>query len=198
MSIGALFSWWQDDAKALGRAIDADASSGTSGADRPFVRVPGAPNDVTCASLDEPIVDSHDRTWHLRQVRFVDGPNHERVVLALERAGRAREGQSTEVTVERMPVADLATEFPGAPRPKNGRTALVVRMQGVTRAPDLRAYRPDGLELVKELSIVRGDGSRTAILSLNGDGCYQVRIPVFGTSAPANADRAEVFIDIPR
>ena len=71
-------------------------------------------------------------------------------------------------------------------------------MQGVTQAPGLRAYRPDGLELVKELSIVRGDRSRTAILSLNGDGCYQVRVPVFGTSAPASADQAEIFIDIPR
>ena len=196
--IAALFTWWQDDAKPLGRTIDADASSGTSGADRPFVRVPGAPNDVTCTSLDEPIVDSHGRTWHLQKVRFLDGPSYERVVLALERAGRARERRSTEVTVERMPVAELATEFPGAPRPKNGRTALVVRMQGVTQAPGLRAYRPDGLELVKEMSIVRGDRSRTAILSLNGDGCYQVRVPVFGTSAPASADQAEIFIDIPR
>jgi hypothetical protein len=196
--IETLFRWWQDDAKILGRRLDADASPGRSGSDRPFVRVPGAPNDVVCSSLDEPIVDPHGRTWHLQRVRFVDGPDYERVVLSLERAGRARAGQSTEVTVERMPVAALATEFPGAPRPKNGRTALVVRMEGVTQALALRAYRPGGLELVRELSIVRGDRSRTAILSLNGDGCYQVRVPVFGVSAPTGADQAEVFIDVPR
>jgi hypothetical protein len=71
-------------------------------------------------------------------------------------------------------------------------------MEGVTQAPALRAYRPGGLELVRELSIVRGDRSRTAILSLNGDGCYQVRVPVFGVSAPTGADQAEVFIDVPR
>jgi hypothetical protein len=71
-------------------------------------------------------------------------------------------------------------------------------MQGVTQAPDLRAYRPQGIDLVKELSIVRGTRSRTAILSLNGDGCFQVRIPVFGPSASGGEERAEIFIDIPR
>jgi hypothetical protein len=193
----ALFSWWQDTGKALGRAAD-DTPSTPPGDARPFVRVPGAPTNVICSNLDEPIVDAHGRTWHLKQVRFQDGSDFERVVLALERAGRAREGQATAVTVERIPVSALASEFPGAPRPKDGRTALVVRMQGVTQAPDLRAYRPDGLALVQELSIVRGDRTRTALIALAGDGCYQVRVPAFGASAPAGADRAEIYIDTPR
>jgi hypothetical protein len=166
--------------------------------DRPLVRVPGAPNDVICTNLDEPIVDLHGRTWQRERVRFLDEPNYERVVLALQRTGRVREGRGAQVTVERMPVADLATEFPGAPRPRRGRTALVVRMDGVVQAPDLRGYRPEGLDLVRELSIVRGTRARTAILALAGDGCYQVRIPVFGPTATGNEDRAEIFVDIRR
>jgi hypothetical protein len=195
--LAAIFSWWQDSGKALGRA-PVDTSSSPPDDGRPFVRVPGAPNDAICSNLDEPIVDVQGRTWHLKQVRFQNGPDYERVVLALERAGRARQGQTTGVTVERVSVSALASEFPGAPRPKDGRTALVVRMRGVTQAPDLRGYRPDGLTLVQELSIVRGERTRTALIALDGDGCYQVRVPVFGASAPAGAERAEIYIDIPR
>jgi hypothetical protein len=131
-------------------------------------------------------------------VRFVDEPNVERVVFALERSGRARPGRGAQFTVDRMPVAEVVAEVPGARRPRRGRTALVVRMQGVSGAPDLQAYRPKALDLVKELSIERGDRSRTAILSLAGDGCYQVRAPVFGPSASGKEDRAELIIDIPR
>ena len=45
---------------------------------------------------------------------------------------------------------------------------------------------------------MRGTGSRTAIVSLAGAGCYQVRIPVFGPSASGDEGLAEIFIDIPR
>jgi hypothetical protein len=192
--IGSLYTWWQQEAKPLGRA-SASRSPAAPGADRPLVRVPGRPNDVICTSLAEPIVDRHDRVWEIERVRFRNEPDFERVVLLLRQL--ERNGRGAEVTVDRMPVADVATEVPGAQRPGRGRTALVVRMPGVIGAPDLRGYRPEGLDQVRELSIIPGRRSRTAVISLNGDACYQVRVPVFGASATGNEDRAEVFIDVP-
>jgi hypothetical protein len=194
--IDALYGWWEDEAKPLGRVAATGASS-EPGLDR-LVRVPGAPDDVICTNLAEPIVDSHGRTWGIERVRFIGRPEYERVVFDLRRRGRIDPDGRTEVTVDRTPVKDVPSEVRGASRPGRGRTALVVRMQGVTEAPALQAYRPQGVDLVKELSIVRNDRSHTAILSLNGDACYQVRIPVFGPSASGEEDRAEIFIDIPR
>jgi hypothetical protein len=191
--IAALYRWWEDEAKPLGRI--AAAPSTQPGVDR-LVRVPGVPDDLVCTNLQEPIVDTHGRTWGIERVRFVDRPGFERVVLELQRRGRVVPGGGAEVTVDRMPVADVASEVRGARRPSRGRIALVVRMRGVTQAPALRAYRPQGVDLVKELSVVRRDRSHAAILSLNGDGCYQVRIPLFGPSATGEEDRAEVFIDV--
>jgi hypothetical protein len=194
----AALAWWQENGRRLGRVAAEGASSSEPDADRPLVRVPGAPDEVICTDMDEPIVDSHSRTWQVQRVRFLGRPDAERVVFLLQRTGRVRPGRGAEVSVDRMPVTEVVTEVPGASRPGRGSTALVVRMQGVTQAPDLRAYRPEGLGLVKELSIVRGNRSRTAILSLTGTGCFQVRVPVFGPSASGDEDRAEVFIDIPR
>jgi hypothetical protein len=150
-----------------------------------------------CTSLDEPIIDTHGRTWQVERVRFLDEQDLERVIFDLERTGRVGTGPGVVVTVDRMPVTDVASEVTGASRPERGRTALVIRMQGVTKAPALQAHRPLGMDLVRELSVIRGDGSRTAILSLIGDACYEVRIPAFGPSASGNAERAEVIIDIP-
>jgi hypothetical protein len=196
--VSELYAWWQDDAKPLGRIANEGPSTSEPETDGRTGRVPGAPGDAVCTSLDEPIVDTHGRTWQVERVRFVGEPDLERVVFVLQRTGRVRPGRGAVVTVDRMPIADVISEVPGASRPERGRTALVIRMQGVNRAPALRAHRPEGVDLIRELSIVRGDGSRTAILSVNGDACYQVRIPVFGPSASGNEDRAEVIIDIPR
>jgi hypothetical protein len=194
--IGELYAWWQEDAKPLGRTTDSGRSPSTTPTDPPADRVREAQSDVLCTSMDEPIVDSHGRTWRIERVRFLDRPDHERVVFVLSRVDS--KGQGAEVTVDRMPVADVASEVPGAQRPGRGRTALVVRMPGVTRSPDLQTYRPRGLAQVRELSLARGPRSRTAILSLNGDACYQMQVPVFGPSATGREDRAEIVIDIPR
>jgi hypothetical protein len=194
--LGELYSWWQEDARPLGRIAAEDASPSGPDAGSPLVRVPGAPDDVICRSLDQPIVDQHGRSWQIERVRFLGRPRYERVVFDLQRTSRT--GRGVEVTIDHLPVTDVASEVPGSETPGSGRTALVVRMHGVTRAPDLQAYRPTDVDMVDELSLVRGAGSRTAILSLAGDGCYQVRIPVFGPSASGAEDRAEIFIDIPR
>ena len=195
--LGELHARWQDEAKPLGRIADIGPSSSDADADQPLVRAPGAPTEVICTSLDEPLVDPHGRRWRIERVRFLDRADYERVVFVLERTGDVRAGQTTMVTVDPMPAEAVTAAVPDSPPPSRGRTALVVRMQGVTQAPDLQAYRPEGMDLVKELSIVRGAGSRTAILALHGDGCYQVRIPVFGPSATGDEDRAEIFIDVP-
>jgi hypothetical protein len=190
--VGTLYAWWADEAKPLGRVADAAADTSVPDAERS--PGPGSANGILCTSLPDPIVDPSDRTWRIQRVRFRDGPDSERILFDLERQGRVRSGRGARITLDRMPVSSVTAEVPGAKRPRRGRTALVVRMQGVTDAPDLRAYRPTGVDRVRELSIVRGDRSRTAILSLAGDGCYQVRFPVFGA---ADDTRAQLILDIP-
>ena len=40
--------------------------------DQPLVRAPGAPEEVICTSLDEPLVDPHGRRWRIERVRFLE------------------------------------------------------------------------------------------------------------------------------
>ena len=52
------------------------------------------------------------------------------------------------------------------------------------------------MSTVKELSMLRGGSSHDALVSVSGSGCYQVRVPVFGSSASGNEQKGEIYIDI--
>jgi len=197
--IATLFAWWRGNARPLGRATD-EATTGpvepTPSKAPPLVRVPGAPRAIVCNALSEPITDLWGRTWRVKNVDFLENPNYERVVINLERTGAVRNGNETAVTVERMPVSQLKAALPNAPSPRKGRTAIVVRMEGVKNAPNLLAYRPNSTDIIKELSIVKDGKSRAAVLGVTLEACYQVRIPVFGPSATGKERKAEVYIDL--
>ncbi|MEA2026032.1 MAG: hypothetical protein U9O18_05015, partial [Chloroflexota bacterium] len=196
--ISELYQWWRATARPLGRSVDAetDGPDGpTPSKAPPLVRVPGPPRAITCDAISEPIPDDWERTWRIKNIEFQIRGKTERVILNLERTGKNRKGKPTQAIIERMPVPQVADAVPGASRPKRGRTAIVVRLDGVRDAPDLRGYRPS-TDLVKELSIVRDGGSRVVILSTALDTCYQMRIPIWGPSATGNEDRAKVYIDL--
>jgi len=197
--ISSLFAWWRSNARPLGR--DADGSTPARVEPTPskapsLVRVPGPPRAIVCTDLSEPIVDQWGRTWRVKNVDFLENPKYERVVINLERTGTVRNGNETAVTVERMPVPQLKAAVPNAPIPRKGRTAIVVRMEGVKNAPNLLAYRPSSTDIIKELSIVKDGKSRTAVLGVTREACYQVRVPVFGSSATGKERKAEVYIDL--
>ena len=197
--IPELFQWWRATARPLGRAADErpDESQEPTPSKVPrLVRVPGPPRAISCEAISDPIPDEWKRTWRIKNVEFLERGNYERVVLNLERTGKNRKGQPTQAVVERIPVSRLGKVVPSAPRPKRGATAIVVRLGGVRDAPGLQGYRPKGLDLVKELSVVRDNGGRTVVISSPADTCYQVRIPIWGPGATGDENNAKVYIDL--
>ncbi len=199
--LAQLYAWWKKNARKIGRPVDGgevggDAVDPSPGEAPPLVRVPGRPRQISCDDITEPILDTYNRKWRLNRVRFLNRAGYERVVLDLERTGANRSGTPTGITVRRVPISRLPDVAPGAPKPKRGRTAIVVQLDGVRDAPNLRAYRPTSTAISRELSIVRDGRSRTVVLAVPGNACYQVRVPVFGPSASGNEGRAEVFIDL--
>ena len=97
-----------------------------------------------------------------------------------------------------MPTSSSKAAVAGAPKPRLGKNTLVIKLDGITGAPILRGYRPQGLKLLKEFSLVSGNGSRSALLSVNGDGCYRITSPLWKKSASGKDGRAEIHIDVLR
>ena len=130
------------------------------------------------------------------KIEFLGRGDYERVIIHLDRVGSSRNVRTTQVVVERMPVSALSQAVPNAPKPRRGQTAIVVNLEGVRQAPNLRGYRPSATNIVKEFSLVRDGRSRSAVISTSRGTCYQVRVPVFGSSASGKERNAEVFIDL--
>ena len=205
--IPPLYDWWRATARRLGRSADDEPSKPDeqtpSGPQEPtptkvprLVRVPGPPRAISCDAISDPIPDEWKRTWRIKNIDFEERGSYERVILNLQRTGKNRKGKPTRAIVERMPRSKLAKAVPGTPRSKRGSNAIVVRLDGVRDAPNLRGYRPSSTRLARELSIVRGPGSRTVVIATPKDTCYQVRVPIWGAAAKGNEDKAKVFIDL--
>lgn len=198
--LAGLYRWWRQTARPLGQSTDTGPAepqeTDPAETPRPLVRVPGQPRAITCDAAIDPIADVWEREWRIRNVEFRSRGGFERVIINLERAGRNDTDRPTQAIVERMPASDVARAVEGASSPGRGQTAIVVRLDGITDAPDLRSYRPTAVALVRELSIARGGGSRTVILSTTQDTCYQVRVPVWSNSATGRERRAEIFVDL--
>ncbi|MFO7533803.1 MAG: hypothetical protein R6W93_15200 [Candidatus Limnocylindrales bacterium] len=203
--VTTVYEWWRTTARPLGRTegeeaappARPDASEGPTISDPPaLVRVPGPPRAISCDATGESIPDEWGRAWRIKNIDLLERGGYERVVVNLVRTGRNRTDQPTQAGIERMPRSRVATAVPGAPRPRRGRTAIVVRLDGVREGPDLRGYRPSGTDLARELSVVRDDRGRVVIISVPPGTCYQLRIPVWGDSASGEEARAEVYIDL--
>ncbi|MFV2063466.1 MAG: hypothetical protein ACC726_08120 [Chloroflexota bacterium] len=200
--IARLYEWWRTNARSLGRTVerapDATPDPVVRTKTPPLRRDPGAPRAIVCDNLEEPIRDPWNRKWRVKKVNFFTRNRYERVVIHLERSGVVRNAKPTMIDIERIPASKLRQTVPQAPRPTKGRTSLVIDMQGVRDAPNLRAYRPSGMAIVKELSILRDQGSRTAVITVSGDGCYEVRVPIWSPSASGDETTAQIYIDFRR
>jgi hypothetical protein len=153
-------------------------------------------NAFTCANDAPPIRDPYDRTWRVSKISYTTQPGFERVILHLRRIGEASPSRGTSAIARRVPTSRLG-DFPEDVRPeKKKRRLLRVDLSGVPQAPDLRAFRLMGLGQIGELSLLPGKKGRTALLAIDGDACYRLRVPAWNPSADANASQAEVVIDI--
>jgi hypothetical protein len=203
----ALFEWWRSNGRRIGRADEPGPSATPTptpqpttepepSKKKPLVRVPGAPRSLTCTADQETILDEWDRTWRLRTIDFLDRDGYERVVINLVRTGKNRTDEPTRALFERMSFGRLRELVPNAPVPRRGRVAIVLRLDGLTDAPNLRAYRPSGTSLLRELSVVRSGGAYTVVLSSPKGTCYQARVPIFGSNAKGTEQRAQIYVDL--
>jgi hypothetical protein len=169
---------------------------GTATTDVPAGRAPRG-NAFTCGdAAPTPIRDLLGRTWRVTKVSFRPMPGFERVILHLDRIGDARPGRRTVAIAGRVSTAELA-ELPSDVHPERRRRGLLrIALPGVPAGPELRAFRPLGIGNVGELSLLPGRNGRTALLTVDHDACYRVRVPEWGPSGAVDARRAEVVIDI--
>jgi hypothetical protein len=165
------------------------ASDGRGGA-------PRAGNAFTCENDAAPIRDPYDRTWRVKKISYSTQAGFERVILHLARIGEARPGGRTAAIAGRVPTSRI-TDFPEAVRPeKRQRRLLRVDLAGVPVGPDLRGFRLLGLGNIGEVSLLPGRNGRTALLAIDGDACYRVRVPAWGSEVDPDASQAEVVIDV--
>jgi hypothetical protein len=130
------------------------------------------------------------------KVSFRGMPGFERVIIHLYRIGDARPGDRTVAIAGRVSTSQLA-ELPSDVQPERERRGLLrVTLPGVPEGPELRAFRPLGIGNIGELSLLPGRKGRTALLAIDHDACYRVRVPEWGPSGSDDAHRAEVVIDI--
>jgi hypothetical protein len=169
---------------------------GTTTAGVPAGRAPRG-NAFTCGgAAPDPIRDLRDRTWRVRKVSFRGMGGFERVIIHLDRLGDARTGDRTMAIAGRVSTNELA-ELPSDVRPERERRGLLrIALAGVPEGPELRAFRPLGIGSVGELSLLPGRNGRTALLTIDHDACYRIRVPEWGPSGSDDARRAEVVIDI--
>jgi len=196
--IDALYRWWRSKGRRLGRPLGETPSGPGTGPGLtipPTVGDPGPPTAISC-DPGGAIEDAWGRTWRVTQVSFFNRNGYERVVLHLDKTGSSRSATTT-VAAERIANADLPFELPDAPVPRSGRWTIAVDLSaGIRDATSLKAYRPNGMSTVKELSMLRGTSPHQALVTVSGSGCYQVRVPVFEASASGDERKGEIYIDI--
>ena len=158
--------------------------------------MPGKPRAATCSGSIFTVPDDWDRTWRVNKVKVENKNGYERVIVTLLRTGRNRSKTDTEARAQRMDVVDVPKAVSSASRPGLGRIAFVVELDGITDAPNIRGYRPSGVNLVKEISLVKRGNGRALVVSAPLGTCYQMRIPVWGANASGKEQRAEIFIDL--
>ena len=157
---------------------------------------PSVGSSFTCGNDAEPIRDPFDRTWGVSKISYSTQPGYERVVLHLRRIGEARPGRGASAIAGRVPTSRIE-DFPDSVRPeKEKRRLLRVDLAGVPEGPDMRGFRLTGLGHVGELSMLPGKNGKTALLAIDSDACYRVRVPGWDLQVDADARYTEVIIDV--
>jgi hypothetical protein len=191
-----MYAWWQDNARPLGRSDEPEPGTDPQSTAAPSPDQSGTNTSNSCAAVSDPIVDEYGRIWEVDRVEFRERGQSERVIVHLERVGNRRNARNSQVVVRRLPISDLGTAVPNAPRPRSGKTATVVDLDGIRKAPNLRGFRPTSTNIIKELSVVPNGGSRSVVVSTAKGTCYTVRVPVFSASSNGRETTAQVILDL--
>ena len=69
---------------------------------------------------------------------------------------------------------------------------------GIRSGLELRAYRPQGLRTIRELSIYRSGPESRVLISVASDGCFRMRAPAWQQGASAGGAAAQLIVDVRR
>jgi hypothetical protein len=140
------------------------------------------------------ISDARSGRWSVRSISFRAMHGYERVILHLDREGSGSSGASAAGEV----VANSAIRSfaPMAARPGAGRTTIGIELTGGIRSGlDLRSFRPQGLQTIRELSIYRAGPKARLLISVASDGCFRMRAPAWHPASAAGAT-GQLIVDV--
>jgi hypothetical protein len=142
------------------------------------------------------LADATGRRWTVDRVSFRAMGGHERIVLHLEQDGPAS------VTATAFGASMASSSVRGS---SQARTRPAVRhgigielAGGIRSGLELRAYRPQGLRTIRELSIYRSGSASRVLVSVASDGCFRLRAPAWQQGASVGGANAQLIIDVRR
>ena len=159
---------------------------------------PADPNAWVCDG-DMRIEDPMGRRWSVTKVSFLPRNGYERVVLHIQRTGPGG-GALAAVTAQAFDTSTVQRYVAGASRPGSGGTTVGVHLvDGIASAIGLRRYRPQGMRTVKEFSVYpAARRSSKVLVSSNGDGCFRLKVPAWGSADSATSQKAQILLDVRR
>lgn len=139
------------------------------------------------------VTDARGGRWSVDRISFHAMGGYERVILHLDREGAT--GSTGTVSGEAFETASIRSHAPAAARPGSGRKTIGIDLgTGIRSGLDLRAFRPKGLQSIRELSIFRGGPASRVLISVASDGCFRMRAP----ASQAGATTAQLIVDVQR
>jgi hypothetical protein len=139
--------------------------------------------------------DARGGRWSVDSVSFRDMNGYERVILHLDREGGS--GSRASAAGEAFATSAIRSFAPMAARPGAGRTTIGIELAGGIRSGlDLRAFRPQGLQTIRELSIYRAGPEARVLISVASDGCFRMRAPAWQGGAASPATSAQLVVDV--
>jgi hypothetical protein len=127
------------------------------------------------------IEDPGGGSWRVTKLGFQNVGQGERVILNLERVGQ-KSGK---------PTSAIARASQGA---RGGKIVTVQLDDGFRNTFSLRRYRPNGLQIVNEVSVNPGSDSSRVTIAHSGDGCFRLVSPVWRSGGSQST--AQIYVDV--
>jgi hypothetical protein len=142
------------------------------------------------------VTDTRGGRWSVDRVSFRAMGAYERVVLHLDRQGPG--GAAATASGKAFATSAVEAFAPAAARPTSGRMTIGIELGGGIRGGlELRRFRPQGLQTIRELSIYRSGPESRVLISVASDGCFRMRAPAWG-SRSGDATTAQLIVDVRR
>jgi hypothetical protein len=169
-----------DPGATSGRAAEAGASRATTG--------------WVCGGSAR-ITDAQPRRWSVGRVSFRAMGDHERVILHLDRTGVG--GDVATASGHAFGTSAVRGDTGGGARPASARSAIGIALGGGMRGGlTLRAFRPQGLQAIRELSIGRSGLRSRVLISVAPDACFRLRAPAWEAGTSPDATTAQLIMDV--